>query len=260
MPELPDVEVFRRYMDETSLHQKIKSVDVLARDILAGVSEEDLKKGVEGHRLEATRRHGKYMFASLSDDGWLAFHFGMTGYFEYSKDEEEHPEHTRVLFRFDNGYRLAFVLQRKLGKITLTGNVENFIREHNPGKDALDISMDDFKKTLEGARGSIKSALMNQDHIAGIGNVYSDEILFRARLHPRANPGQLDARTVERLFKAMKEVLKTAIGSRADPDQMPGDYLLPQRGKGGECPVCGGKIRTEKITGRTAYFCPGCQK
>lgn len=262
MPELPDVEVFRRYLDSTALHQSIEKVDVLVSDILDDISAKKLQSKVKGRQFESTARHGKYLFANLTDNGWLVFHFGMTGYFHYFKDGDRSPAHTRILFHFDNGYHLAFALQRKLGRLALAEDIDSFVKEQGLGPDALDKTFDlkAFKKTLKRTRSSIKPALMNQRRIAGIGNIYSDEILFQARLYPKAKANQLSNQMLERLFRAMKEVLETAIDSQADLREMPRHYLLPHREKGGECPVCGTDLKHQKISGRTSYYCPECQR
>jgi len=261
MPELPDVEVFRKYVDRTALHQTIESVEVFAPDILGEVTPKQLQSKTKGHQFMSTDRHGKYLFTRLSNDGWLVFHFGMTGYFHYFKDSKQTPKHTRALFNFDNGHHLAFVLQRKLGSISATQEMDTFVKEQGLGLDALDDNLhpEAFKKALKEAKSSIKSALMDQERIAGIGNIYSDEILFQARLDPKTRANQLSNEDVDRLFEAMKEVLETAIDSEADPEKMPETYLLPHREKGGKCPVCHGEIETTKISGRSAYFCPNCQ-
>jgi len=261
MPELPDVEVIRKYVDKTVLHQSINKVEVSAKDILDGISEKHLQSQVKEREFESTYRHGKHLFAKLSGDGWVIFHFGMTGYFEYFKDKEKAPKHTRALFSFDNCYNLAFVLQRKLGKITLTKDIDIFVKKQNLGPDALDKNFDleAFKEVMQGMKSSVKSALMNQGHITGIGNIYSDEILFQTGIHPKVKANQLSNRDLDRLFKAMKEVLETAIDSQADPAKMPEHYLLRHRKKGEKCPACSGEIAKIRISGRSAYFCPNCQ-
>jgi len=261
MPELPDVEVFRRYLNSTALHQMIQSVEVRASDVLSEVSSEQLQSQTKGHEFASTHRHGKYLFTSLSDDDWLGFHFGMTGYFSYSKDSEEAPKHTRVLFSFDNGYQLAFVLQRKLGRVFVMKEIGGFVKEQGLGPDPLDgdFNAEAFRTTLKESSGSLKSTLMDQERIAGIGNIYSDEILFQARLNPKARANELNDQDVDRIFKSMREVLETAIDSGADPLRMPDTYLLANRANDGRCPVCYGKINTTRVSGRSAYFCPKCQ-
>jgi formamidopyrimidine-DNA glycosylase len=262
MPELPDVEVFRKYLDKMALHQSIEKVEVFAKDILNNISQKQLQSQLEGRQFESTARHGKYLFANLGDNSWIVFHFGMTGYFDYFKDGDRAPRHTRALFSFDNGYYLAFVLQRKLGKITLAKDIDSFLKKQGLGPDALDGNFDvkTFKEAMKGTKRNIKPALMNQERMAGIGNIYADEILFQARQNPKIEAGKLSDQELEKLFRKTKEVLRTAIDSQANPEKMPEHYLLSHREKGSKCPVCGGNLKSEKISGRTSYYCPDCQR
>ena len=137
MPELPDVEVFRRYVNATALHQKIGSVSVRSHKILDGISEKRLKAALEGNQFSATRRHGKHLFAEVNGH-WLVFHFGMTGFLKYFKQEQERPEYEQIVIDFANGYHLSYDCRRKLGRMRLTDDVENFIHNHELGPDALD--------------------------------------------------------------------------------------------------------------------------
>jgi formamidopyrimidine-DNA glycosylase len=106
----------------------------------------------------------------------------------------------------------------------------------------------------------VKTILLNQKVIAGIGNIYADEILFHTRIHPAAEIGRLGEKTVGRLFRTTRDILQKAIEAKADADLMPKSWLLRHRGKGGKCPRCGLELRSSKIGGRTAWFCPHCQK
>ena len=260
MPELPDVEAFRGYFNDTSLNKRVKELEVRSDDILDDVSKEQLISSVEGRRFEQTERLGKHLMVKLEKDKWMAMHFGMTGYFSYFKNTGDIPKHTRILFYFDNGYKLAFVLQRKLGRIALVESKEDLKKGHNLGLDALEIGFEDFKNAVAGTKSSIKSALMKQNKIAGIGNIYSDEILYQCEISPKTKTNNLEVDDLRMLFKKMKEVLNIAIKNDADPHKMPKDYLLPNREKGGTCPKCGSEIETIKVSGRTAYYCPKCQK
>src|SRR5438094_4670493 len=124
MPELPDVETFKRYFDATSLHQRIDNVDVRDAYILKGVSAYELARRLKGRRFESTYRHGKHLFVRADHDLWLRLHFGMTGSLRYFKHEEQAPPpHSRVLFVFANNHRLAFDDQRKFGQIGLIQDV-----------------------------------------------------------------------------------------------------------------------------------------
>lgn len=260
MPELPDVEVFRRYFESTSLHQPIAEVSLLSQDLRHSVSEGELGDALTGEQFVRSARHGKYFFAQWSGGGWLMLHFGMTGYLSYSRNSDAQPRHTRLRLRFENGYHLAYACQRKLGAILLVENVEDFVRQEGLGPDALDahLDQDSFAEALSGSRSTIKAALMDQQRIAGIGNIYSDEILYRARVHPAARANRLKSQVWRDLFDATREVLQTAIDCEVDPARFPSDYLLPHRDKEGRCP-CGGELVRRKISGRTAYFCPKCQ-
>lgn len=259
MPELPDVETFRRYMDSTSLHQAIERVQVKSRKILGNVSARKLKAGLRGHEFESTRRHGKQLLVHLDDNAWLAIHFGMTGRLKYFKDQKEQPAHARLLIRFENGFHLAYDCQRQLGKVNLAKDAENFVQEKKLGPDALGLNLSAFVERLGRARGSIKSALMNQKIIAGIGNIYSDEILFQAGVHPKTKTGDVGEDTLERLFRVMERVLKTTIDRQADPERLPSSYLIPHRARDNSCPHCGSHFGQIKVSGRTAYYCPKCQ-
>lgn len=261
MPELPDVEVFRHYVNATSLRIRIESVEVRSRSILKGISPKRLRESLEGHSLETTRRHGKYLFVQLDNKRWLVFHFGMSGHLTYFKEMEEDPPYDRFLISFSNGYHLAYDSQRKLGKVELTKDIDKFIREKGLGPDALATGFDfvAFEERLTARRGMLKSVLMNQEIMAGIGNVTSDEILFQTRLHPKKKVSQLDKKSLRRLFRNMKKVLLTCIECRATPEQYPKSYLTPQRKAGGTCPKCGGKLGQLKLSGRIMYYCPACQ-
>jgi formamidopyrimidine-DNA glycosylase len=260
MPELPDVELFKRYFDATSLHQRINDVDVRKSYILKDVTARELARGLKGRRFDSSRRHGKHLFVRADGKIWLRLHFGMTGSLDYFKDDKQAPRHARVLFVFANHHRLAFDDQRQFGQIGLLKDVDEFLKKRALGPDALDLDLGEFKKILGKRRGAVKSILLNQQLIAGIGNIYADEILFRARMHPATEISRLDDKALTKLFRATRYILEKAIAAKADVKQMPKSWLLPHRGKGGKCPRCGGKLRSAKIGGRTAWFCARCQK
>jgi formamidopyrimidine-DNA glycosylase len=261
MPELPDVQVYKEYLDATSLHQRMEGVDVSRDEVLGNVSTRSLQRRLSGRTLESTRRHGKYLFVRVSDSEWLVFHFGMTGYPAYASAREP-PRHTRVLFRFAKGFHLAYVSQRMIGKIEWAKDPDAFIKQHRLGIDALDHALDAerFRDAIQRKRGSIKSALMNQETIAGLGNVYTDEILFQAGLHPRSAVSDIDQASLTKIHRQMRRVLNSAIKARAQPDRMPKGFLTPRRGaEDATCPRCGKPLEKTKVSGRTTYFCLSCQ-
>jgi formamidopyrimidine-DNA glycosylase len=260
MPELPDVESFKRYLDATSLHQRIAHVDVLSAYVLKGISARKLAHRLKGRCFESSRRHGKHLFVRIDGDVWLRLHFGMTGSLRYFKDEEKAPPHERVLFIFARDYRLAFDDQRKFGEIGLIQDVDEFLKMRALGPDALDVDLTNLKELLAEHRGAVKSILMNQKLIAGIGNIYADEILFHAHMHPATETARLNDKRRRQLFRAMRRVLEKAIEYQADVNRTPKSWLLSHRGKGGKCPRCGRKLKSSKMGGRTAWFCPHCQR
>src|SRR5213080_4621143 len=260
MPELPDVETFKRYLDATSLHQRIIGVDVRSAYVLKGISAHELARRLKGHCFESSRRHGKHLFVRADGDLWLRLHFGMTGSLQYFERKRQAPKHARVLFVFANAHRLAFEDQRKFGEIGLVKDVDEFLKKRGLGPDALDISLSQFQEIFVNHRGAVKAILLNQKLIAGIGNIYADEILFRARIHPATQVSALKEKTVAKLFRAARDIWKKAIDDKADMDRMPKSWLLPRRGKGRKCPRCGRKLRSARIGGRTAWFCAHCQK
>ncbi|MGM0652723.1 MAG: Fpg/Nei family DNA glycosylase [Bacillota bacterium] len=260
MPELPDVEVFRKYMAEQALNKKITSVEVEKQRVLVGVTPQGLGRRVHGHRFVKTRRHGKHLFAYLDDNFWIVSHFGMTGYFKYYKDKDDRPPHTRLLFHFDNGYHLAYVSQRMLGKVEIVEDIEGYLRQQEVGEDALELSYERFHNLIANRRGSAKTTLMNQGLISGIGNIYSDEILFQSGIHPKVRINNLDENSIKILYQQIQKVLTTAIDKMADPKKLPDDYIIPHRELGDKCPKCGGPIKKIKFNNRGTYFCPKCQK
>ncbi|PYL24078.1 MAG: hypothetical protein DMF37_08325, partial [Verrucomicrobia bacterium] len=155
MPELPDVETFKRYVDRTSLHRRISGVDVRSAYVLKGVSARELMRRLKECRFESSRRHGKHLFVRADGDLWLRLHFGMTGSLQYFKRDEQAPRHTRVLFVFANGHRLAFEDQRKFGEIGLIEGVNEFLKKRALGRDALDISLPQFKEIFGKHRGAV---------------------------------------------------------------------------------------------------------
>ncbi len=258
MPELPDVEVFKQYIDATSLHQKIIKVHVADPRILSGVSKRSFRRKLQGHKLEGTHRRGKYLFVDFNYKS-LVLHFGMTGKLKYYKGDSP-PDYAKVIWLFKNDYQLAYIAPRILGRLQISNSSSTFIEQHKLGSDALDISIDELYKTLCTSRSKIKSALMNQKILAGLGNIYSDEILFQSGIHPEIPANQLSRSRVKELFHKMQKVLQKAIEKKARPKDLPRNYLLPHREKGGECPRCNCSFDTIKVSGRTTCYCPNCQK
>jgi formamidopyrimidine-DNA glycosylase len=265
MPELPDVEIFKRYVEGKALGRTVAHVTVSDARILGDLPAKQFADKLTGARLEAARRHGKHLLVRLSKGGWLTLHFGMTGGLHYFTDVAEDPPYDRVRLDFGDGGHLAYTNRRMLGRVGFTEDADGFIKADKLGPDLLDPAFDlaAFKAALAGAKRDIKTVLMDQALMAGIGNIYADEILFQARLHPQLPAASLTPAQIETLFRAAKEVLTTAVASGAgaeiETERLPKHYLLRHREAGGKCPRCGGKIEALKVGGRTSYLCPRCQ-
>lgn len=260
MPELPDVETFRHYVNSRALRQTIDHVRVYAPRLLSDASAQAIGRALGHRRFERTRRHGKYLFLAVDHARWLVLHFGMTGRLVYFRTPTDRPRHTQFLISFTNRCRLAYVAPRKLGGIALADNPQAFVRRRHLGPDALALDWNGFGVALRKWRGGIKGWLMNQQAVAGIGNIYSDEILFHARIAPQRKAVTLARPEVKRLFGKMRYVLNCAIRGHADPAHMSRSWLIHHRHEGGHCPRCRHLVRRSRIAGRTAWYCSRCQR
>ncbi len=260
MPELPDVEVFRRYIDSTSLHKKIINVDSSSDKILEDITSNYLTNMLQNNSLEETYRHGKYLFVHVTNGKWLVLHFGMTGFVKYFKNLKEKPSHTRVLLSFENKYHLAVHSQRLLGTVHICDDKEKYLQDHDLGPDALQVPFDTFKGLLQQRRGMVKSTLMNQSIIAGIGNIYADEICFQTGIHPKTKMNHLNEDELQTLYHHMMKIFEIAIDAKVNPNDFPDSFIIPQRSQDGTCPKDGESLQKIKVNGRTTYFCPVHQK
>jgi formamidopyrimidine-DNA glycosylase len=245
MPELPEVESYARTFARHALDRTIARVRVLDPRVLA-VRESELRK-LKGRRFTRVRRHGKHLFAQAGDL-WLRLHFGMSG--DLTTGVERFA---RVVFEFDDGTLLAFDDMRLFGVVDLVRDPDAFIRERGLGPDPLMIGVREFRARLAGRRGAIKPLLLSQEVVAGVGNLYADETLFRSGIHPRRGADRLRDDEVKLLFANLRRVLRDAIGGRRV-------FLITHREEGERCPRCGGTLRRAVVGGRTTYFCAIHQK
>lgn len=264
MPELPEVEIYCRYFATHALQQTIKRARVLDDRILGDIRKEKFAGALRGRMFSQVRRHGKHLFAQTTDNGrpatWLHLHFGMTGDLAYYQDEG--PRFARVVFDFDNGSHLAFEDMRLFGVVDLTSDPDVFIAEHHLGPDPLDPSftLRRFRTVVAQRRGAVKSLLMSQEIIAGIGNLYADETLFQTAIHPRRAVDQLSDAEVKSIHAAIRRILRDVIARKTRRADYPPRYLIHHREEGDRCPRCGGAIKRSVVFGRTTYFCGKHQK
>lgn len=290
MPELPEVQTI---VDD--LNKKVKGriiIDVwtdapkLIREPFA-----KLKKDIIGRKIIKIDRRAKNILTYLDSDKLLLIHLKMTGHFlvgrwifkkigrvikpvsaDAGSFAEKVNSYIHVIFSLDDGQMLALSDLRKFAKIVF-GDVDKVILSEklgDLGPEATEIGFEAFKNLLQDSKKPIKKLLMDQDAIAGIGNIYSDEILFDARIHPLAVADSLSPRLAKRLYDSMKKILEKAIKLRGvsvsdfrDTSGKKGFYAakrLVYRRESEHCFSCSGKVKRIRLAGRSAYFCPGCQK
>lgn len=262
MAELPDVERWKRHLDATALNREVEDIDLMKPEMLEGVSGQRLRERLKRASFDRTERRGEYLFAKLGKDEWLLLHLGLTGRLACLKGGQATPDDTGFLIRFADGRRVACFGQRSPGRVGLVESPDSFAQQRRLGPDPLlpGLSLAAFRDMLSGRRGPVKAALMDQRFIAGIGNLYSDEMLFQAGIHPAAEARALSGAQTAALYAAMARVLHIAIGRPADRKQPPASWLLPHRTKDGACPRCNARLGQLAVAGHNAYFCPRCQR
>jgi len=262
MPELPEVETYRRYVEQHALRQKISRVTVQDLRILSGIKPLHLTRALKGGIFTTTVRHGKHLFVRCSRGAWLHLHFGMSGDLCYYDSSEEPPRFARVTIHFSRGTALAYDDMRLFGRVGLSENPAKTIHERRLGFDPLDPALGKrrFLTILKPRRGAVKALLMRQDLVAGLGNLYVDEILFQSGIHPRKPMQTMGDSQLEKIFRSMKRVLRATIDRKQRGLRHPSRFLIPHREEGACCPRCDGSIERIVVAGRTTYFCGTHQK
>lgn len=255
MPELPDVEGYRRTFRRHAAGKRVKGVEA-DKDIVRNTSPRGLGRVLVGERLENPQRHGKWLICP-TDGATLLLHFGMTGDLVWSGSEPERHRHDRLFLGLEDG-ELRYRNMRKLGGAWLVRAGQDLEEVTGPlGPDALRVPRARFVELLREKRGGVKAALMDQRTVAGLGNLTVDEILWRARIDPRRKLGGLQERDLERIERTTKDVLRKASQEGWVPPKR--SWLTGRRGRDGSCPRCGTALTTFTVAGRTTYACPSCQ-
>lgn len=268
MPELPEVECFRRHLETHLLHHTITQIRVLVPELLENIEKEEFIQKTANQQIDKTFRHGKFLFLHLSPTNiWVVIHFGMTGFFRYTLSTSALLIHDRVVIHHQkpndphDSQRVAiFNDQRKFGLMTITESPIHFMQQRGFGPDALELSSRTFQDIISHNSRKLKVVLMDQQLIAGIGNLYSDEMCFQAQIHPFRSANSLSSEEINRLYIIMRHVLTRAIENDADIDKFPAEFFINLREKGKSCSRCNSSIQSGKVGGRMAYFCPQCQK
>ena len=282
MPELPEVETVRRGLDKLTTKQPIAKVEVLLpRTVAAPESLQNFEQGLTDIEIASWHRRGKYLLAELEDSstnlaGWLGVHLRMTGQLLWLEQNSPLQKHTRVRFLFQNNQELRFVDTRTFGKVwfvapqTKVESVITGLQKLGPEPFDQAFSLKYFTQQVTNRRRLIKTLLLDQSMVAGIGNIYADEALFKSGIRPETLAAKLTANQVKALHQAIIQVLQTSIdkGGTTFSDFLNllgvsgnyGDSALVYGRKGQPCRVCKTPITKIKLGGRSSHFCPQCQK
>ncbi len=281
MPELPEVETVTRGLRLAILGRRILSVALAKTDFIDDPVA--LEEHLPGRRIEAVERFGKFMFLRLSgvtearrtaengdaEPAFLLVHLGMTGRFAPSRAEQPREKHTHISLLLDDGRELRYTDARRFGRVAYLTEVPLAEELTGFGADPLEVSSEEFTKRICGRRARIKALLLDQSVLRGVGNIYGDESLWRAKIHPARLGAKLNREQAETLRRALQEILRKAIALRGssisdflDAEGEPGEYQRHHRAYGREgkcCYRCKTPIRRAIVAGRSSYFCPKCQ-
>jgi formamidopyrimidine-DNA glycosylase len=273
VPELPEVETIRRQLAPALEGRSVERIAVLDSRWCMPAPPEAIEDALRGRRIERVWRRGKYLVASLEDDVHLVMHLRMTGNLLLLDEAGEEPGHVRVRVGLDDGRRLLFVDVRRFG----TGDVllgsgalaEYFASRLGVEPLSADFTAEALRAIARGRKQPVKAFLLNQERIAGVGNIYADEALFRARIHPLRAVGTLRRPQIEALREAVVASLELGIDAKGasidDYRHIDGargafqDRFLVHTRAGEPCPRCGTPIEKLRAAGRGTYICPRCQ-
>ncbi len=267
MPELAEVETIRRQLEKEVKGKKIRDVVIKDKRIIKGISAGEFAARIKGKTLKEFLRRGKVLIVKLEDELFLIVHLRISGWILVSRGEEKF---SRVILDLSDGRKIHFCDQRVLGELKLIDDWQKLPIIKTMGPDPLSISKREFIQMFSGKKTKIKPLLMDQSFLAGVGNVYAQESLFCAGIHPERNTDTLTPEELARLYTCLKDILKEAIrrqGSSVDTyrqiDGREGNYvplLKVYQREGTPCVRCKTLIVRKTIGGRGTYFCPGCQK
>ena len=274
MPEMPEVEIIRRYLDKMVQGQQIMSVDILLPRMIKWPDTEGFRLLVTGRHIEAMARRGKYLLMELEGGREVVFHLRMTGRLVYEPEGKNHDSHARVIFHLNSGASLVYGDTRTLGTIHGLQPGERWrlkgLSEMGPEPLGQDFTPEYLFGTAKARKVAIKSFLLNQKYIGGIGNIYADEALFLAGIHPQRPAKSLSEEECRRLAAKVNEVIAAGI---ADGGTTFRDYQNGAGGKGGHqehlyaygrkgepCRKCGTPMERITVGGRGTHFCPRCQE
>lgn len=267
MPELPEVETIKNELLPHVVGLTIKSVTLLWERTLRQPSPAEFYSGISGQRINSLSRRGKYLVFQLDGGGCLIAHLKMSGSLLVGKGEP--PKYTRAIIHLDDGSNIFFRDPRKFGKLQLVNDSDTVLCKLGPEPLSPGFTAETLYDSLKKRKAPVKAVLLDQHCIAGIGNMYADEALFAAGIHPLRPASSLSRTEVKRLHSVIREVLKEAIinkGASVNTYFRPGgeqgtahsNFKVAHRG-GKPCPVCNTPIQRIPVRHRGSYFCPKCQ-
>lgn len=271
MPELPEVESVRRSLEPSLYDRCIRRVEVLFPGAVQNVDAREFAQRLVGECFDALERYGKYLVFRYKSELFMMMHLRMTGRALVVSQEAPVDPHCRLRFMLDNDSELRFSDVRKFGRVALAEDRTELSRLFTLGPEPLTdaFTPQALAQALRG-RTAVKGALLDQHRVAGLGNIYVDEALFRAGIHPARTVDTLDSREIARLHSAIEDALRealdhggTTIRNYVQADGQPGDYAqyLLVYGRAGEpCRQCGGSLERTRVAGRGTTFCPHCQR
>jgi formamidopyrimidine-DNA glycosylase len=262
MPELPEVETRLIYFKERALRQRIERVRVTATNMIKSPAARSFARSLRGRRFDDAFRRGKYLIIALDDRRFLALHFGMGGDLVLHLSDRDLPDFTRIDFHLSGGKRLAFTCPRKICRVFLVGDLSDIpaLRRMGPEPLGPQFTLSYLEEVIsESPRRQIKPLLLDQNRVAGVGNIYADEILFGARIRPDRRASSLTIDEIKLLRRETRRVLRQAIKAGGD-ENFPSEFLVSRSASEKGCLRCSSSIRRRRIGGRTAYFCEHCQK
>ena len=267
MPELPEVETIKNELAPWVVGQSFTRVTILDDKLVCGCSAQKVRRGLVEQKIESLERRGKYLIFHLSNGRSLIIHLRMTG--SLLLDPKEVDRYARAVFHLSNGHRFVFNDRRRLGVMWLVDDAETVVCKLGPEPLDKRFTPDVLRQRLSRHHIPIKAALLDQHILAGVGNMYADEALFAARIHPLRKADDLSPKEVRTLHKTIRRILRAAIGSKGAsvdtyvrPEGELGtahsDFKVAHKG-GGPCPVCASSIERVAVQNRGTYFCPRCQ-
>ena len=274
MPELPEVENVVLGLKNLIKNYIITSVRIKEANLIAYPELHEFQKQIKNRKIKDITRRGKYILIHLVEDKIMVIHLRMTGKLLVKSSDEALEKHTHIIFKLSQNTDLRFNNVRKFGRIYLIDS-DNYeaaggLSELGPEPLAPDFSFEKFKELFKGRTAKIKSLLLNQKFIAGLGNIYTDEVLYRSDVYPKKHADKLTEKELKKIYNNIRKILKlgikyngTTFSDYVNAFGEKGSFqekLQVYQKEGEKCHKCKERITKDKVSGRSTYYCPNCQK